>query len=135
MNSCLFCDIVNKKKAGYILFEDNNTMVLLDIFPSVAGHSMVIPKKHGITILDFNTRELGEIWTTVNKTIKALQKTYKTDKFTIGINHGERFGVPHLHIHIIPRFEGDGGGIIQTIVKSEIKESLKEVAEKIKENF
>lgn len=133
--SCIFCDIVKGKKSGYILYQDKTTMALLDIFPSVEGHMMVIPKKHGTTVLDFTKEELGGVFQTVKLTIKALQKTYQTDKFTIGINHGERFGVPHLHIHIIPRFEEDGGGIIQTLVKKEVKKDLETIKNNIKKNF
>ena len=135
MRDCIFCDIASGKKPGYILYQDKTTMALLDICPSVEGHAMVIPKKHLVTILDPSQNELGEVFTTVKKVIKALQTTYATDKFTIGINHGEYFGVPHLHIHVIPRFEGDSGGIIQTIVKKEVKEDLETIKNNIKKNF
>lgn len=135
MNSCLFCDLVNGTKKGFIVYQDDKTMVLLDIFPSSAGHLLVIPKKHGVTILDFSKEELGEVMLTVKKMAAALEKTFKTKTLTIGINHGEFGGVPHFHIHIIPRQKGDGGGIIQTIVKKEVKEKFEDIVTKIMKNI
>jgi diadenosine tetraphosphate (Ap4A) HIT family hydrolase len=71
----------------------------------------------------------------VQKVTKALEKTFKTSVFTIGINYGEVSGVHHLHIHIIPRFPDDGGGVIQSIVKKEGKEGLLETQKKIREHI
>lgn len=135
MNNCIFCDIINGKKPGFTVYQDDKTFVLLDVFPSVAGHLMVIHKKHGVTILDFSKEELGEMMLTVKKMANTLQKTFKTKSLSIGINHGEFGGVPHFHIHIIPRQKGDGGGMIQTIVKKEVKESFAEIVNKIKKNI
>lgn len=135
MFNCIFCDIINGDKPGYIVYKDDKIIVLLDIFPSVEGHLMVIPKRHGETILDFSKKELGKIFTVAQKMIKTLEKTYKTKSFSVGINHGEWEGVPHLHVHILPRFKGDGGGIIQSLVKKEIKESLENIVNKIKKNI
>ncbi len=135
MNTCIFCSIIKGEKPGYTLYQNQHTMALLDIFPSATGHTMVIPKKHGVTLLEFSKEELGQIFETVKKLVKALEKAYNTNAFTIGINHGEEQGVPHLHIHIIPRYEDDGGGIIQTIVKKEVKVDFNKVVEKIKKHI
>lgn len=133
--SCIFCDIINGNKPGYTIYENHETVALLDIFPSTEGHTMVVPKRHGTTVLDYSKKELGEVFETVKKVSLALEKTYKTNSFTIGINHGETAGVPHMHVHIIPRFAKDGGGIIQSVVKKPVVESLERVAEKIKKNI
>lgn len=132
MKNCIFCDIVSKKTKAYILFENDNTLALLDIFPSVSGHTMVIPKKHGVTVQDFSKGELGEVMETVSMMTKNLTKAYNTSIFTIGINQGEEAGVHHLHVHVIPRYRTDGGGIVQSIVKSKVNENFEEVAERIK---
>ncbi len=133
--ACIFCDIVKKKKPGHFVYEDNTHIAVLDIFPSVAGHVMVIPKRHGETILDYTEKELGQIMEVIKKVTKGLTKTYNTDMFTIGINHAEKLGVTHLHIHILPRFDNDSGGIIQTIVKKPVDKDLKTIAENIKKNI
>jgi len=103
--------------------------------PSAPGHTMVILKKHGVTVLDYSQEELGQLFLSVQKVTRALTASYKTDVFTIGINHGEEAGVHHLHIHIIPRFPDDRGGVIQSIVNKEGKEGLTDVQKKIKMNI
>lgn len=133
--ACIFCDIIKGKKPGQLLYKNNYAIALLDIFPSIEGHSMVIPLKHQETILELSKKELAEVFAVCQKIIKALEKTYQTKTFSIGINHGEPAGVPHLHIHILPRFKNDQGGIIQSLVKKETTASLTQVVEKIKKNI
>lgn len=132
---CIFCDIAQHKKPGFFIYEDDRVMAVLDIFPSASGHVMVIPKKHGETVLDYSQLELGYTMEVVKKVINALTKTYNTDVFTIGINHMEKLGVPHLHLHIIPRYDGDGGGIVQSIVKKPVSEKLENIAKNIRKNI
>lgn len=133
--NCIFCDIIKGSKPGYIIYQDDKTIALLDIFPSVEGHSMVIPKKHGLTVLDYSQKENAETFETVKKVIKGLEKTYQTKSFTIGINHGESAGLAHLHIHIIPRFRNDDGGIIQSVVKKKVDKKFEEIVSLIKKNI
>lgn len=133
--NCIFCDIIKGSKPGYIIYQDEKTIALLDIFPSVEGHMMIVPKRHGKTVFDFSKEELGALFETVKKVSSALKKTYNTDAFTIGINHGEMSGVPHLHVHVIPRHENDGGGIIQTIVKKKVDKKLEDIVSLIKKNI
>lgn len=135
MNDCIFCQIVKGKIHAFIVYEDEKTVAFLDSNPSAIGHTMVILKKHAATLLDLDEEGVKQEFLTVKKMTETLKKTFKTDKFTIGINHGEEWGVPHLHVHIIPRFEGDGGGIIQKIVDNPPRKSLEVVAEKIKKNL
>jgi len=103
--------------------------------PCTEGHTMVILKKHGETILNYSEGEIGYLWKAVQIVTKALGKTYKTAIFTIGINHGEKTGVHHLHVHIIPRFPDDGGGVIQSIVQRESKTGLIEIQKNIVKNI
>ena len=135
MNSCLFCRLVANEIPSYTVYEDEETRAFLDILPCTPGHTMVILKKHGESILDYSKEELGILWATVQKVTKALERTFKTSVFTMGINHGEEAGVHHLHVHVLPRFPDDGGGVIQSIVHSEPKEGLLEVQKKIVEHI
>jgi histidine triad (HIT) family protein len=135
MDSCLFCRIIQNESPSYTVYDDEETRAFLDIQPCAPGHVMVVLKKHGVTFLDYSPEELGKLFASVQKVILALTKTFKTDIFTIGINHGEKTGVHHLHIHIIPRFPDDGGGVIQSVVKKEGKEGLGEVCDTVKRNM
>ena len=132
MSNCIFCKIINNEVPSYTVYEDDKTRAFLDIFPSAPGHVMVILKKHGDTVLDYASRELSDLMTTTQKVVGALERVYDTKTLTIGINHGEPSGVPHLHIHIIPRTPADAGGVIQSIVKREGKDTIQKECEKIK---
>jgi len=132
MNSCLFCRLVANEIPSYTVYEDEKTRAFLDIFPCAPGHTMVILKKHGDTLFEYTPDELSFLMATVQKVSKALQKAYKTTILTIGINHGEVQGVHHLHVHIIPRFPDDQGGVVQSIVKNDPKEDLGSIKEAIK---
>ena len=115
MNDCIFCKIIANEIPSYTVYEDADTKAFLDIFGATDGHTMVILKKHGETILSYTPKELGQLWTTVQKVAAGVEKAFDTKILSIGINHGEPQGVKHLHVHILPRFEGDGGGIMQSL--------------------
>jgi histidine triad (HIT) family protein len=108
-------------------------MAFLDIFPRSAGHTVVVPKSHAATILDLPDDLSGPVLLTVKKVTDILNRSLKPQGFTIGINHGRVSGqvVEHLHIHIIPRYDGDGGGSIHSVVNNPPKESIKEIKNKI----
>lgn len=132
MKDCIFCKIIAKEVPGYFVLEEKEYVAILDIYGSAPGHIMVIPKRHGYSILDYSEGELGKIMTGVQKVAKKMEKALNTDSITIGINHFEEKGVPHLHIHLIPRYKDDGGKVIQSLTKVKIKEDMAKIAEKIR---
>ncbi|MFA5083805.1 MAG: HIT family protein [Candidatus Paceibacterota bacterium] len=131
---CLFCKIIKKEIPAEIIHEDEKTLAILDINPRAQGHTMVLPKVHAETILDLPDDEIGPLFSAVKKITQLIQKGLEPEGFTIGINHGKISGqvIDHLHIHIIPRFENDGGSSIHSVVNNPPKESLKEIKNKIK---
>lgn len=136
MSECLFCKIVAREIPSHILYEDDNTQSFLDIFGATDGHVMVILKRHGATIHDYTPAELGLLWSSVQKVAAAIEKAYATTILSIGINHGEPQGVKHLHVHIMPRYDGDGGGIMQTLPGKKLEnKDFSGVAEKIRSHI
>jgi histidine triad (HIT) family protein len=131
---CIFCKIINKEIDSKIIYEDNQNLAFLDIHPHAPGHTVVIPKKHTKTILELDASEIKDLFMTLKNTLEIIQKALNPDGFTIGINHGESAGqaIPHLHIHLIPRFKNDGGGSIHSVVLNKPKESIEEIYNKIK---
>lgn len=115
MNECLFCKLAANEIPSFTVYEDEHIRAFLDIYGATDGHTMVILKKHGETILSYTPSELGMLWAGVQRVASAIEKAFNTGILSIGINHGEPQGVRHLHVHIMPRFEGDGGGIIQSL--------------------
>ena len=134
---CLFCKMVRGEIIVEKIYEDVDTMAFLDANPSAPGHTLVIPKQHKENILDLSEHEITSIFTTVKKVVEMIKRGLNPKGFNIGINHGLIAGarVPHLHIHIIPRFEGDKGGVMQAVVNNPPKEDLASIAAKIRGNY
>lgn len=133
MNDCLFCKIANKDIQAVTIYEDAYVFAFLDIHPIAPGHAVVIPKKHAETILQVPDEDLGPLFEAVKKVTEMLKTGLGTNAFTIGINHGRISGqaVDHLHIHIIPRFVGDGGKSIHSVVHNPPEVPLEEMQKKI----
>lgn len=131
--NCIFCKVINKESPGYFVLEEKDYVAFLDIFGSTEGHTMVAPRKHGYSILDYSDQELGVLMGGAKIVAEKIKKALKTDAITIGINHEEKRGVPHLHVHLIPRFDNDGGGIIQTVVEKRITKPLEQVAKMLRD--
>src|SRR3989338_1074160 len=117
---CLFCKIVSREIPSEKIFEDDAAFAFLDIHPLAPGHTVVIPKVHAQNILDLPEAAVGPLFSVVKKITAALNSALKPHGFTIGINHGKVSGqaIDHLHIHVIPRFEGDGGGSLHSVVEN-----------------
>ena len=131
---CLFCKIARKEFASAGVYEDGDVFAFLDINPRAPGHTMVISKIHSETMLDLSNEAIAPLFKGVKEVTARLEAALKPDGFTIGVNHGKASGqvVEHLHVHIIPRFTGDGGGSIHSVVSNPPKESLDEMAAKIR---
>lgn len=132
MIDCVFCKLVNKEIPANIVYEDSDVVSFLELNQSAPGHVIAILRKHGNSIFDYDEKELGVLMGGVKKVARKVQNSMKADSLTIGINHMEKRGVPHLHIHIVPRFVNDKGGIIQTIVHNPPKDDRETIAQKIK---
>lgn len=131
MSDCLFCKIIHKEIPNYTVYEDEHCLAFLDIHPCTKGHTVVIPKKHSKTFLDTEDASVAGVMIGVKKTMEKLQSTLNPDGFNVGANQEKAGGqaVHHLHIHILPRWEGDGGGNMHSIVKKESDVSVEELAQ------
>jgi histidine triad (HIT) family protein len=119
MSDCIFCKIIKGEVPNYTVYEDENILAFLDIFPHAKGHTVVIPKRHLETYLDLSNQEVSHLALGVKKAMEKIQAVLKPDGFNVGWNQKPVGGqvVPHLHIHIFPRYEGDGGGSVHSIAK------------------
>ena len=97
----LFCKLVNKEIPSLVVYEDDDTISFMELNPSAPGHVMVILKRHGNNILEYSQDELGKLMGSVQKVTKKIEKALNPDSISIGINHKERQGVPHLHVHLL----------------------------------
>jgi histidine triad (HIT) family protein len=128
---CIFCKIANKEIPAKIVYEDEHALAFLDIAPRAPGHVMVIPKCHAPNLLELPDSEVAPLFAAVKKVDALLSSKLKADGMTIGINKGRASGqeVDHLHVHLMPRWRGDGGRPVQSVVSVTDKAKV-EAAEK-----
>lgn len=110
MTDCLFCKIVKKEIPATIVHEDEHVLVFMDIEPIIKGHALVIPKKHHDPITETPDDIAAKIFLTAKKIAAAQMNALGADGVNIMQNNGKASGqeVPHVHMHVIPRFSGDG---------------------------
>lgn len=110
MTDCIFCKILAGEIPCTKIYEDSSTLAFLDINPATekGGHTLILPKKHYELITEIPEKELQALIQTIQKISKALLELYP------GLNllqNNKRIAgqiVPHLHFHLIPRYEDDG---------------------------
>lgn len=109
LSDCIFCKIINKKVESYIIFEDNDMVCILDVFPANKGHILVIPKIHVVDIFSLEKSLGAKLFSKTTELAKCIKTTFGTNNINIIQNNGPIAGqsVNHFHIHIIPRFEND----------------------------
>ncbi len=134
MPDCIFCRIVAGELKAYTIHEDESVLAFLDIHPSSRGHALVIPKAHAERLDLLDDRDVGPLFSGVKRVMRLLEEALQPEGLNIGWNHGWAAGqrVNHLHVHVIPRYAGDGGGGIQFLVRSSVKEDLASVAAQIR---
>ena len=133
MEDCLFCKIIARTIPANVVYEDDHAFAFLDIMPSAPGHTMVIPKVHAPNFLELPDAEVAPLFEAVKKVAELLTRKLGSNGLTVGINQGRASGqeVDHLHVHLMPRWKGDGGSAVQTVVENVPKESLEEILKKI----
>ncbi|MHA1239652.1 MAG: HIT family protein [Promethearchaeota archaeon] len=109
-DDCIFCKIIAKEIPSKILYENNNTIAFLDIFPISQGHTIVIPKKHFANLETIPVNELYDVMKTVKISSNLIYKNLDIDGYNILQNNFKAAGqvINHFHIHIIPRSGADG---------------------------
>src|SRR3989338_3550447 len=134
MQDCIFCKIIKKEIPSLRIYENEHAVAMLDVKPLAPGHTVVVPKEHVSLFEDLSDDATHKIFLTVREAVKMIKSSaLNPDAFTIGINDGKAAGqfVPHLHVHIIPRYEKDGGGSVHMIVQNPPSEDLKSIHDKI----
>jgi histidine triad (HIT) family protein len=107
---CLFCKIIRAEIPSFKVYEDEKTFAFLDIRPVNAGHTLVVPKNHATNIFDIAPDDWAAVAETVRVLAIAIENGIDADGVNIAMNNREHAGqqVHHPHVHIIPRFKGDG---------------------------
>ncbi len=108
-NGCIFCKN-SIRRDDYILWEGKTIYVMMNRYPYTCGHLMVIPFRHLGQLQEFTPEEKIETFDLVELAQKVLQAAMKPDGFNVGMNLGRVAGAgvdDHLHVHLVPRWNGD----------------------------
>ena len=103
--NCPFCSIPQDR----IIDSNEMGFVIRDGFPISPGHTLIIPKRHVSSFFEISQEERESLLKLLDQAKKVTDQEFKPDSYNIGINDGAEAGqtVPHLHIHLIPRFKDD----------------------------
>lgn len=135
MEDCIFCKIINGELPCSKLYEDETTLAFLDIKPVSDGHALVVSKEHYEDIFDVPETVLCQISNTLKKVSEAVLKGVEAHGISIGQSNRAAAGqvVPHMHFHIMPRFDNDG---LKLWPQHDYEEGrIEEVQKKIKEHL
>jgi histidine triad (HIT) family protein len=119
MADCIFCSIVDGEIPSYTVHEDDTVMAFLDANPLARGHTLVIPKAHHERVNDLPADLAGDVFAAVHDLTDRVERAVDADATTIAFNNGVAAGqeVPHVHAHIVPRSEADGGRPIHALIE------------------
>ena len=131
----IFTEIIQGRESGYIIYEDEKHVVILDKHPIDYGHSLVITRHPYEKITDMPKDEVAELFSLVPKVASAILEATGAVAFSIAQNNGKEAKqiIPHVHVHIIPRYANKGTVWTKRGIPSDSE--LKDLSEKIKENF
>ncbi len=107
---CIFCDAVDPARNDLSLIRGRGAYVIVNLYPYNSGHLMVVPDRHLATLADSTAEERNELMRLTRLAEMALTESYRPQGINIGINLGRPAGagiVDHLHIHLVPRWNGD----------------------------
>ena len=115
---CIFCKIISGQIPSKIIQETTYSVAFLDAFPLAKGHTLVIPKNHHVKIQDMSDEENSDLFSLVHKVLSKVDKL--TGATLVAIHNGKDAGqeVPHVHVHLVPRYAGDSAGPIHSMFNS-----------------
>ena len=107
---CIFCDILNGDRDAHFIYRNDTHAAFLDLYPIDTGHALVIPCRHHCLITEMDYDAVGSLFSLVTRIAGAVLEATGADAFSLGQNNGKaaRQIIPHVHVHIIPRYNHKG---------------------------
>ena len=135
----MFCGILASGEADektYVLWRSPDGLVaaLLNAFPYTTGHLIVMPARHAGELDELSAEESAALWRATTDAVAALQRAYSPEGFNVGANLGRAAGagIPgHLHMHVLPRWNGDTNFMTAVAGVRVMPESLDATWEKV----
>ena len=117
---CLFCKISNNEIPSLKLYEDDLVMVIMDAYPDVDGHTLIIPKNHYESFMDIPNDLLIHINEISKKYTNLIMEKLNAKELSVHINYGNSQKIKHYHMHLLPNY-----GLRSTQNPKEVYEVLK----------
>jgi ATP adenylyltransferase len=120
---------------AYIVHRGARVFVLLNAFPYTSGHLLVLPYRETANLEDLTDDESSELWATVTDSVRAVKAAYAPGGVNVGINLGKAAGGSvneHLHVHVLPRWAGDGNFMASIANARTLPEPLADTAAKVR---
>ena len=111
--NCIFCKIANGEIPSATLYEDEDFRVILDANPASKGHALILPKEHYRNLYDLDDELAAKVLVLAKKMVNLLKDKFGCTGYNVVQNNEEAAGqtVFHFHMHLIPRYKGDGVGL------------------------
>ncbi len=137
MESCIFCKIARGEIPSEMVMTSDHAFAFLDINPLARGHVLVIPKVHAERVEDMAPEVLADLMLLSQRVLRRQTSAIGAQGMTVAFNNGRAAGqeVPHAHLHLVPRMEGDGRGPIHALFANPPKlqpDELKEIGAKMR---
>ncbi len=139
--TCIFCKIINDKLPSSKVYEDQSCIVILEIQPINTGHVLIIPKEHYKLIIEYPNEIVSHIFSIAQRVNLALRKAdIKCEAVNYFLADGKSAGqeIFHAHLHVFPRFQGDGFGLTfpkRYFEEKPSREELNNIAKLIKHSL
>jgi histidine triad (HIT) family protein len=130
---CIFCKIVKNEIPSVRVYEDDRVLAFMDINPISDGHLLIIPKAHAATVHEIGEADFLAVMSATHKLAAAVRKALNPDGINLLQLNGKAANqvVPHLHVHIVPRWLGDGVTVSQWDLVPGNMEKIKALGEQI----
>jgi ATP adenylyltransferase len=119
----------------YIVRRGEHVFVILNLFPYISGHLLVMPYREVSELEDLTPEEHAELWSTVTDAVRAIKRAYRADGLNVGLNLGTAggAGVPdHLHVHVMPRWNADSNFMTSVAEARVLPEALSVTWQKLR---
>lgn len=120
---------------AHIVFRGTTVFAILNAFPYASGHLLVLPYREIAHLEDLTDDESIELWATVTDAVRAVKSSHRPHAMNVGINLGASAGgsiSQHLHVHVVPRWEGDANFMTSIAETRTLPESLPDTARRIR---
>jgi len=134
---CIFCKIIDGEVPAVKVLDKDKVIAFMDINPASRGHMLIVPKKHVENIFEISEDDLSAVMNAVKHCAQAVRQALKAEGITVLQLNGKASDqiIPHLHVHIMPRWQNDRLSVSQWEMNEGNIDELQEIAREVKEHI